>query len=178
MSLLPTVLNSHHPQKIPRIMIDEEFYFESSVERLNDWLQMHAVRIPDEIALKMKELDCRRFVGTMNSIRINRAIQFRKEVGFVISVGSDVLKKGNLHEGSLVRVSLRPDPNPDVIDVIDEFAQVLEQDEEAAQKWEELTPGRQRGLAHYLGTAKQTETKIKRSLEVAHKLKTDGFYKS
>ena len=157
-------------------MSDDEFYFEGSIERLDDWMKMHVIRIPDEVALRMKKQDTRRFVGKMNNHAINRAIQFRQEVGYIISVGSDILTKAHLKVGSLVKVSLRPDPNPNVIEVIEEFALVLEQDEEAAQKWEELTPGRQRGLAHYLGTAKQTETKIKRSLEVAHKLKTNGFY--
>lgn len=158
-------------------MSDEEFYFESPIQRLNDWMRMHVVRIPDAVADAMKATGARRFVGTMNGMKVNRAMQFREEVGYIFTLGNEVLTKARLSEGDLVALIVRVDPNPDHIELPETFEQVLEQDEEAHAKWEALTPGSKRSLVHYLNTAKRHETKIKRALEVAHKLKTDGFYK-
>ena len=39
-----------------------------------------------------------------------------------------------------------------------------------------MTPGRQRGLAYYITSAKTTDTRLKRALEIAHKLRTHTLY--
>ena len=61
---------------------------------------------------------------------------------------------------------------PDKIDLCEELKAVLEQDLEAAARFCEFTPGRQRGLAYYVNSAKRVETRVRRALEVVHKLKS------
>jgi uncharacterized protein YdeI (YjbR/CyaY-like superfamily) len=51
---------------------------------------------------------------------------------------------------------------------------VLAQDKVAEMEFNKLTIGRQRGLLHYIDWAK---TELKRSVEIAKKLKTNGLYK-
>ncbi len=69
-------------------------------------------------------------------------------------------------------VTIEPDPEPNAIDVCDEFLIALEQDPDAMERWEELTPGKQRSLAHHVSSAKREETRIKRALDLAMKLRT------
>jgi uncharacterized protein YdeI (YjbR/CyaY-like superfamily) len=52
----------------------------------------------------------------------------------------------------------------------------LEQDEEAAARFYAMTRGRQRSLASYVTSAKREETRVKRAVELAHKLRTRTLY--
>ena len=46
----------------------------------------------------------------------------------------------------------------------------------AAARFASLTPGRQRSLAYYVDSAKRDATRIRRALDLAHKLKTHTLY--
>ena len=86
--------------------------------------------------------------------------------------GVAIMKDMGIVMGDELVITIKPDPNPDHVDIGNEFLEVLELDEEAAARFYSFTPGKQRGLATYVNTAKREETRIKRALEIAHKLKT------
>ena len=91
-------------------------------------------------------------------------------------MGVALLKELGLQYGDEIEVELCPDPDPDFVDLGEEFTEVLELDEEAAERFYGFTVGKKRGLAHYVNSAKRSETRIKRALEIAHKLKTYTLY--
>jgi hypothetical protein len=52
----------------------------------------------------------------------------------------------------------------------------MEQDEEAGKIFFGMTVGMQRSLAHYVSSVKNTDSRIKRALELAYKMKTETLY--
>ena len=49
---------------------------------------------------------------------------------------------------------------------------VLAEDAAAKRRWDEITIGKRRSIVHYINGAKKSETRLKRSLELAEKMRT------
>lgn len=73
----------------------------------------------------------------------------------------DGLKAADLRIGSSVEVSFRVLPQDDV-DIPDELAALLSAKSRVRKAWERLSPGKQRGLAHMVASAKRAETRAAR----------------
>ena len=140
------------------------------------FLKQHYIPVPVEIAEELIEDASRRVIATLNGRDYRRAIKNSKDGEYFILLGLPILKELGAQLGNELTVSLRSDPNPDAIDLGEEFTEVLELDEEAAERFYSFTPGKQRGLAYYVNSAKRSETRIKRALEIAHKVKTHTLY--
>ena len=115
-------------------------------------------------------------ITTLNGYRISRGIQGRKDGERYLMLGRAILREMGADYGDMVTVSLEPDPEPDRIELGEEFKAALDQDPEAADRFFSFPPSRQRGLAYYVNTAKRVETRISRALEVAKKLRTYTLY--
>ncbi len=138
---------------------------------------MHVVPIPAKIADDLAAGGTRRVLGEIKGHSFARAIQGAADSERYLMFGQVYLREMGLKLGDAVAVEIWPDPNPDVVEISEEFAAVLEQDEAAAKRWnEEMTPGKQRSLAVYVDGAKRSETRLKRALEVAEKLRTYTLY--
>lgn len=156
----------------PSPSTDDEFVFVTAVDRLNHSFGFHYLRVPDEVADALIASGSRRVIATINGFEVKRALQSSREAGQIIVVGLSILKEAGVELGHPVEVVLWPDPEPDRIDLCEEFETVLEQDPEAAERFFDMTPGMQRSIAMYANSAKRVETRIKRALELAHKLRT------
>ena len=75
------------------------------------------------------------------------------------------LKAAGLAVGDTVEVAFRVLPQDDV-DVPAELAQRLARVKRLRTAWERQTPGTQRGLAHFIESAKRTETRATRLAQV------------
>ena len=139
-------------------------------------MKQHFVPVPTEIAESIIAIGSRRVIITLNGKTYRRAIQNRKDGEFFILFGIQIMKELGIVLGDELMISLDPDPDPDFVELGEEFTEVLELDEEAAARFFSFTPGKQRGLATYVNNAKREETRIKRALEIAHKLKTYTLY--
>lgn len=95
---------------------------------------------------------------------------------YVIMASKQLIRKHRLQDGVPFRVSIRKDKDDGLL-LPEELREVLEQDDWAGQLFEALLPGRKRSLLYYIRSAKSIDTKIKRSLEIVEKLKTDRLYK-
>ena len=67
-----------------------------------------------------------------------------------------------------VRLSLA---DPDAVDVPSELRVAIHAEEAIASGWDALTPGRKRGLAHRVVSAKRAETRAKRVAEIVTALR-------
>ena len=136
----------------------------------------HFIPIPGDVAQSLESNGNKRVIATINGFSFRRGLfgSKDKERHFVLS--RDLLRQMNASVGDIVHVDLISDPSPDTIDLGEEFDAVLAQDPEAAKKFNSMTTGRQRGLAHYVTSAKKIETRIKRALEIAHKLRTNTLH--
>lgn len=155
---------------------DQTYHFPAPILRRDDWMRMHYAPIPTDIADELEAAGVRRVIVTVNGRTLRRAIQRTGEGERHVLLGMPFLREAGVREGDVAPVELYPDPDPDYIELGEEFSEVLEMDEEAAARFFAMTPGRQRSLAYYVTSAKRQETRIKRALELAHKLRTHTLY--
>lgn len=150
--------------------------FTAKVIRMDTGLRHHLLPVPDRIAAAFKAAKVRRLLGTINGHPIKRALQNHADGGSFLLLGQPLLAELGLKRGSIAEVELKPDPKPDTIELPEEFAIALAQDSAARTRWGAFTPGFQRSLLYYISSAKQEATRIKRSLEVAHKIRTHSLH--
>ena len=136
----------------------------------------HGIPVPDELARHCRQEGISRLIVTLNGFRMRRGLQGSHELGSHFVVGLNLLEEAGVSPGDTVIIEVEPDPDPDQVDVCDELLIALEQDTEAKARWEALSPGKQRSIAHYVNGAKREETRIKRALEIATKLRTRTLY--
>jgi hypothetical protein len=153
-----------------------EHAFAAPVLRQGDGLRMHILPLPAEVDADLRARGVLRVVCALNGVEVRRGVLSRAEGGRFLAVGQTVLRDIRARHGDWVEVVLRPDPDPSGIDLGDAFAAVLDDDPEAAARFFGMTPGRQRSLAYYATSAKRPETRLKRALELAEKLRTHTLY--
>jgi len=136
----------------------------------------HGIPVPDDVSEPLRKAGVKRLLVTINGYEIKRGLQGSREFGGHIVVGKQLLDEAGVSVEDKVHIELEADPNPEQIDVPDELLIALEQDEEANSRWESMTLGKRRGLAYHVSSAKREETRIKRALDIAIKLRTGTLH--
>lgn len=140
------------------------------------FLKQHYTPVPTEIADVVIATGSRRVIVILRGKTLRRAVQNTKDGMYFIFFGISILKELNIVPGDELVLTLYPDPDPDFVELGEELEEVLALDEEAAARFYTFTPGKRRGLAHHVNSAKREATRIKRALEIAHKVKTFTLY--
>ncbi|NNE69324.1 MAG: DUF1905 domain-containing protein [Rhodothermales bacterium] len=128
--------------------------------------------VPPEIAEKYVAAGTRRVEILVNEQTVRRYLFQSRDGEFGIVVGKSVLKDLGISTEEPVIVEMWPDPDPDRIELCEELVAVLDLDPEAAERFYGFTPGRQRSMAVHICGAKQSATRERRALDIAHKLRT------
>lgn len=137
----------------------------------------HILPVPAEVAAAWKKAKVRRLVGTINGHPVNRGLQHHADGGSYLTLGRPLLREIGLGPKVVAAVELGPDPKANEPDLPEELQAALEQDAEARARWETFPQGMRRSLASYVTSAKQGPTRIKRALELAHKIRTRGLHR-
>jgi hypothetical protein len=151
---------------------ESEYTFLAPVLRLDNHMVQHYLPIPDDIADALLKSGTRRLLGVIGGISVRRAIHRKRDGERMVVLSRSLLREMQATAGDLVEVTLSSDPNPEIVPIDPVLSDILDDDDEAATRFYAMTPGRQRSLDHYVLSAKRTETKVKRALELAHKLRT------
>lgn len=155
------------------------YRFTAAVEPLSDspMFVHHCLVVPPAVAADLKARKLRRLTGTFNGRPFNLALQSRAgdDERFLL-LSRQTMRDLKVRAGDAVAVICQPDESPDEVQLAEELREVFNQDEAAAARFNALTPGRRRSLAHYVSSAKGIDTRIKRALELAHKLRTNSLY--
>lgn len=106
----------------------------------------------------------------------HRALQMRKDGYALITLSKSLLKENGIRVGDRIACRISKDESQYGMDFPGEFREVLAQDDEARTIFEALRPGLQRGVLHYVASAKSTDSRIKRALEIAEKMKTGRLH--
>ncbi|WP_069661301.1 YdeI/OmpD-associated family protein [Arcticibacter eurypsychrophilus] len=93
-----------------------------------------------------------------------------REDRYVIMASKQLIKKHKLLTDVPFVVSIRSDLN-DGLEIPDELLEVLNQDDHFRSMFDALLPGHKRGILYYIRTAKSVDTRIKRCLDLAYKIK-------
>jgi len=152
------------------------YTFSAYLDRMDDGYKHHFVPIPPEIVADIKGKGARRVIATVNGVTLKRALNSRKDGPTFLILGQQYIKQIGVTIGDRVDVQMEIDAEPDAVELVEEFQAVLDTDEEAAALFAEFTPGMQRSLNVHVAQAKQTDTRIKRALELAEKIRTKSLH--
>jgi hypothetical protein len=161
------------PSELPSTL---EFHFPAPVLPLEGGTINHCLPLPAVVGEAYRTAGVRRIIATLNGHACRRAIMNRADGTRMLVLGLQLLKDIGAVAGDTISVHIEPDPDPDYVEMCEEFVEVLEQDTAAAARFYSMTRGMQRSLALYVNTAKRSETRIKRSLELALKLRCNTLH--
>lgn len=145
--------------------------FDVHLEPVDGPMLHHIIIVPDEISS--------RFTSGKGSVRILCRIGNNTEFPcaliprhnrYVIAASKKLIKDNNLLTDIPFKITIRTDPN-NGLELPEELMEVLAQDDFAFQIFDTLNAGRKRGYIYYIRQGKSIETRIKRSFEIAEKIK-------
>ncbi len=158
----------------------QPYRFTAPIESVGDEGPMygyHCLVVPPAVAAEMKARKLRRLTGTLNGVPFDLALQSRAgEATRYLGLSRQTLRALKARVGDAVMVVCQPDETPDEVALAEELYEVFQLEPEAAARFHALTPGRRRSLAYYVSSAKGIDTRIKRAMELAYKLRTNTLY--
>jgi Bacteriocin-protection, YdeI or OmpD-Associated/Domain of unknown function (DUF1905) len=129
------------------------------------------VRVPEHVVAELGPV--RRVEGEINDHPVNLALTRAPVVdGAFLWAGRSLLDQVGIEPGEAIEVRLRPAPD-DRVDLPHDVQTAL-RTAGASDRWDALTPGRQRGLLYQIGTAKTGPTRAKRIASLVRQLTSAG----
>ncbi len=132
---------------------------------------MHFIGISTSIADAFLKAGHKRLIVTIASQSFHAALLSRKDTGYYVQFGATVMKQLALKKGKAIALQLEADQTKYQFAIPEEFLAVLEQDAEAAAKFNSLTAGNKRSLLYLVSQPKSIEKRIERALNIAGKIK-------
>ena len=142
-----------------------------NLESLNEKMVHHLIVVPNQIA--------ENFVNGKGAPRIICSVKGNPEFPcalnprhgrYVIIASKQLIKKNKLLADVPFEISIRHDPENGLRQP-EELEAVLDQDEIAHHAFVGLNDGYKRGYIYYVNQAKSVDSRIKRALEIAAKIK-------
>ena len=132
----------------------------------------HLLLIPEAEALEIvSEIGKRVILQAEGKPPLHCAIQKNKTIGYFITLGKSTKDKLKIEAGDILQITFLPDTSKYQLDLCEEFQAVLETDLDGEACFDKLKPGMQRGIIHYVNSAKRSDTRIERSLKIIGKIK-------
>lgn len=145
--------------------------FNSVVENFNTKLWGHHFLVPDHIAEKYIEGDNRRIVCVINDgPKIQAALMPSKE-GWYILLNKKIREELGIDDKSKISVEIEKDHSEFGMEVPEEFTEVMGQEELAWERFQKLSPGKQRALIYIVKSVKNSDSRIRKALAIAQHLK-------
>lgn len=152
------------------------FKFTAPLERMSGKFAWSYVEFPHDVQELFGKRGEVRVKTVINGVAADRALMPTKSGYHILVFGGDLRKKAGIKKpGDVVRVELWLDPEPDRINIPEELAETLDFMPELKKIWDKLTPGMQRNVCYWVGSAKTTPTRAKRIADVMQKLESGYF---
>ncbi len=135
----------------------------------------YGIIVPEEILASLPDAKRYRVKGFINKTPFSLAINSLKGGFKYFAVGSTLRKACKIRQGEEVEVSFHL-VDPTIVELPEELIELLAQDEEGNKIWQSFKPAMQRSLAYYVNSVKNTDSRIKRALELIHKAKTNTLF--
>ncbi len=153
--------------------MEDQVYFDSILTRFEKANREYYIAVPDEVAAI--------FVTGRKPVRmrciINDTVKFQCAIrpiaygGFYINVSASLRQEGQLVLGQKVSVAVIKDDSEYGRDIPEELLELLSQDEEGRRCFENILPSNQRGIIHYVASAKSVQVRVDRALKMINRLK-------
>lgn len=150
--------------------------FEAVLEKRDKIGGGHFVQVPKYVSDFFGAKGRTRVLGIMNGVAIDRALIPNGDGGHEIIIGTDVRKKSKVKVGMKITFEIYRNPEPDAVEIPEELEAALELEPDAFQKFKNFTPGMKRNMVYWVNSGKQTETRIKRSLEILRRIMSGEMF--
>jgi hypothetical protein len=148
------------------------FTFDAVLVRSNNKLWGAHFGVPQRVASGVVDRNSRRVVCTLNDmVEFQCAMLPHGNDSFVITINKKIRDTLGLKFGMDVKVRLRRDESKYGLPMPEEFQELLRQDIEGNRLFQGLTPGKQRTLLYIIGSTKDQDQRLMRSLVVTRHLK-------
>jgi hypothetical protein len=133
-------------------------------------LKLHYLEIPREVLLKLNDgnengkFNQRVLITAGEKLKWQGGIVALGEGSGYITFSKSRMKTLNLHEGETVVCTIEKDNSEYGHEFPIEFQEVLAQDPEAKDRFDKLSPGKQRTIIYYINQVRSSDKKIERSL--------------
>lgn len=153
----------------------DRYSFESVMEASQSRIYQTHLVVPVEIASALWANDVKRVVATLHVHEQQHEYQCglipRGKGKTVIMVNKEIRSKLRIDAGEKVRVELRKDESEYGLEMPEELAELMRQDEEGSRFFHALTEGKQRTLLYVVSSVKKSERRIERAITVLEHLK-------
>lgn len=145
----------------------ERFRFTAPLEKQPGRYGWSYVEFPHDVKELFGKRGEVRVKCLFNGVPADRALMPTRSGIHIIALSAELRKAAGIKQpGDAVSVELWPDPEPQRIDVPVELSETLEFLPDFKAAWDRLTPGRQRGMCHWVGSGKTGATREKRIAEM------------
>ena len=145
--------------------------FTTKLDKMESPIWGFHLPVPAEIAEDFKHKNIKRVICELNGkLKIHSAI-LSSNGYFYILINKQNINQLGLLKDEPVSISLTEDQSKYGMPVAEELQEVFDQEPEAFSYFEQLTPGKQRNLLHLVNKVKNSDSRIRKSLAIAHHLK-------
>ncbi len=149
--------------------------FETPLSRFDYKGGMYYLPVPADLYAKLKRPQPLRLkVSTADGANWKAGLMSMGNGTGFLTASTQLIKKQGWRIGQALQVTLEEDLDEEVFPMSDEMREVFDTDLAAAGLFDSLTPGKQRGLIHFVNTAKSSQVRIERALAIAANLQQYG----
>jgi hypothetical protein len=153
--------------------LEESVTFETVVDRFKEKGGAYYIAVPDEVAAlfvtgrKPERVRC-----TLNGmVTFQCALRPVANAGFYINAATPIRKQAHVVLGQKVYVSIQKDNSTYGRDMPEELNELLLQDEEGNKLFHRIIPSKQRGIIHYIASARSAQVRVDRAVMMINRLK-------
>ena len=149
-------------------------HFTSILDRFPGKGGLYYIDVPNSVAKKFTGTKPVRMLCTLdNKVEFHCAIRPKGGGEFYINVAATLHAKAKLKLDQKIAVSVRIDESEYGRKMPTELQELMEQDELGNKLFHELIPSKQRGIIHYVDSAKSIDKRIARAIMMINRLKTN-----
>jgi len=150
-------------------------HFTTVLDRFPGKGGLYYIDVPDAVAKKFTSTKPVRVVCTLDDkVEFHCAIRPKGGGEFYINVAAPLRAKAKLKLEQKVSATVRIDKSEYGRKMPKELKELMEQDENGNKLFHELLPGKQRGIIHYVDSAKSIDKRIERAIMMINRLKTNA----
>lgn len=146
-----------------------EFQGKLAAFEFNHW-QYH-FPVPDQMASQMIDGNHRRVLIWIDGEGpFHMALMKAKDYWYVL-INQELRKKFRMEQKQAFTIGMEKDPSEYGHEMPEELQVLMDQDEEGARFFSELTPGKQRMMVYTVTKVKNPDSRMKKALAIIHHLK-------
>lgn len=151
--------------------MDKVLTFNSTLENFHTKLWQFHIPLPDEVVSNWDMKGEKRVVVTLNNNKTYPAALLKTKAYYFILANKEIKNELHLEEGDSVQVTIVEDKSEYGHHMPEEFQVLLDQDQQGADYFYQLTKGKQRSLVYLVSKVKNSDSKLKKVLAIISHLK-------